>query len=174
MQLTVYRGRVETNQNGQMAVAQLEGHDYGAPLVVFHLQQEAQSSMQIKEGAFVEVWYNGIFTRSMPPQATAQKVVSIAASAQNILINGTLQSVQNRGEFYHIKLMPHMAEQSLQALGLAASTKNTVMLVVPLNALEGIDPEELVEGAQLSAVTKGIATLSLPPQYPVHALLPIT
>lgn len=41
-------------------------------------------------------------------------------------------------------------------------------------ALEGLSAGDLQEGVPVSAVTQGIASLSLPPQVPVIALLPFT
>ena len=49
--------------------------------------------------------------------------------------------------------------------------ENYVILQVPAGALEQLAADELVAGLAVSAVTRGIAALSLPPQMPVVALL---
>lgn len=51
----------------------------------------------------------------------------------------------------------------------------TVTLTVPMTALEeGLTGKDLVEGLKVSAVTMGIAAMSMPPIMPVVALLPYT
>lgn len=169
MQPAVYRGKVEVYREGQMTVAQLEGYDYGAPVVIFHVQKDTRFCGKVQENAYVEVWYNGFFTRSLPPRATAHKVLLIASNAENIVIIGIVRSVQMQNDTYYIQLVPTGAAQTS-----AATPQDMVTLVVSPDAMEGILPEELIPGKSLCAVTRGMAALSLPPQYPVYALMPAT
>lgn len=175
---TVYRGRVESISENSVTVAQLPGHDYGQQRIVFHMDDATQTDEEgiaLAEDVFVEVWYNGVLTRSMPPQATAESLAVITAFSEGAVVNGAVISVAENDDGYVVGVLPFAAgappttEQQQ-----AAVSQDLNMLMVPKDALEGLAPEDLQEGALVSAVTRGIAALSLPPQTPVHALLPYT
>lgn len=164
----VYRGRVAAMlEDGSIEVEQMEGYNYGQPSIVFHLAEgvasdEAGGSLQ--QDAYVEVYYNGRLTRSMPPQGTAQSLTVVAGHSEGIVYNGTIQSVQHTDDGYTIQMLPMEAESS--------ALESQVILLVPADGLEQLTEEDLTEGTVISAVTHGIAALSLPPQLPVHVLLP--
>lgn len=164
----VYRGEVEEKlEDGSIRLVQLAGHNYGQESIVFHINDTTVldvSVAQLETGAYVEVSYNGILTRSMPPQGNADTVRVVAPRSEGIVVNGTIQTVGKTDTGYTIHLLPLDAVDN--------SFQNQVILTVPTEALEGLTEEDLVAGAQVSAVTKGIAALSLPPQMPVDTLLP--
>lgn len=180
MESTIYRGEVTAVEEGSITVNQLPGHNYGQQSIVFHLPQGqgassvAQEGIPLAEGAFVEVQYSGMLTRSMPPQGTANEVTVLAPYAQGIVVNGTVQSVQQSDDGYRLEVLPFEAQQAAESGGSAPGYESMVILNVPQSALEGIAATDLKEGLAVSAVTKGVAALSLPPQMPVHALLPYT
>ncbi len=179
---TVYRGEVVSTGENEFTVAQMPGYDYGQAEILFNTDgktefifgntEENTSAQELKltEGAFVQVEYDGRLTRSLPPQATAIRVRIVAPQSEGIVVSGTVQMVEKSEDGYRLELLPFGA----QASSSPADTGSLVVLNLPLSALENISEAELVEGAEVSAVTMGIATASLPPQMPVLALLPYT
>ncbi len=166
----LYRGEITSiSENGSILVTQVEGHNYGQPSILFHVSESIAAELgdQLAQGAFVEVHYDGKLTRSLPGQATAESIRVIASFSDGIVQNGTILSVTPGKDGYSISLLP-LGEEKREDLS------NTITLTVPMTALEGLTAEELVEGLQVSAVTTGIAALSLPPIMPVVALLPYT
>ena len=169
----VYRGEVTEMGEEAVTVAQLPGYDYGQTSIVFHLDDDTgivQQGVELAQGAFVNVLYDGRLTRSLPPQATALEVEVVAPTAAGVLQNGVIQQVEQTEDGYRIDLLPFGAPEAQNA----EDRSNLVVLTVPETALEQLSEEDLVAGAEVSAVTKGIATASLPPQMPVTALLPYT
>ncbi len=165
----VYRGQVTQAEDGMFTAEQVPGYDYGQPAIVFQTDDKTvmEEGAQLELGMYVEVLYDGRLTKSIPPQATAQSVEVLAAEAEGAVLNGTIQTVEKTQDGYRIELVPLAGEN---AQGVAAEP--LVVLNLPADALENLTEEDLVEGAQVSAVTMGIATASLPPQMPVAALLP--
>ncbi|MDL2323998.1 hypothetical protein LJC61_02440 [Ruminococcaceae bacterium OttesenSCG-928-A16] len=164
-----YRGIVTALTDTKMTVEQVEGYNYGQNSIIFNLNEGTvmlPDSPELAEGAFVEVTYNGILTRSLPPQAAALSIGVLSTFGDGVVVNGTIQEVANTADGYTITLLPTTA--------VAENFENMVILTVPAYALEHIIPEELVKGTKVSAVTRGIATASLPPQMPVLILLPYT
>ena len=166
----VYRGEITELGEGQITVAQMPGYNYGQPSIVFNTSEEAlqpNSGQELSVGMFVEVKYNGVLTRSIPPQGTADSVVIVSPIAEGVIQNGVIQAVEKTDVGYRIEMLPleETAASGLDAL---------LVLNVPTDGLEGLTEADLVEGAKVSAVTMGIATASLPPQMPVKALLPYT
>lgn len=175
----LYRGRVDAVSEDSITVSQVEGYNYGQPTIIFHYAEDAtlpgSDSIVLAEGVFVEVEYSGILTRSLPPQGSATRVSVVAPSAEGAVQNGTIQTVQKTESGYTIGLLTFQAEAAAAERGENPTFQDQVILNVPANALEGgLTEEDLVEGAKICAVTTGIAALSLPPQMPVHALLPYT
>ena len=174
----VYRGRVESVTDTDFTVAQMPGFDYGMERIVFHRDDNTiitTEGMEITEDAFVEVFYNGILTRSLPPQGTAGEVGVIATFSEGIIVNGTITAFETTTDGYTITILPFEGDTpSAIEEAASASFENMVILNVPKDALENITEDELKEGTAVSAVTKGIAAMSLPPQMPVHTLLPFT
>lgn len=167
----VYRGEVSALGEESITVTQMHGYNYGQPSIVFHLNEETETDgAKLALGAYVEVTYNGILTRSMPGQGTALQVRVIATYSQGILVNGRIQSAETGKDGYRLVVLPFENEKAGEEAGFADS----VILNVPSDALEGLEESDLVAGTEVCAVTKGIATMSLPPQMPVYALLPYT
>lgn len=166
----VYRGSVvDTKSDGSIEVAQLDGHGYGQDSIVFQIGEGTYidtSNGTPNQNAYVEVYYNGALTRSLPPQATAQQITVIATQSDGVVQNGTVMGSQQTEDGWRVDLLPFGAEDEWA---------NYVVLTVPADALEGLTEEDLnTPGTQVSAVTRGIATMSLPPQMPVVKLLPYT
>lgn len=166
----IYRGEVTSiSEDGGILVTQLPGHDYGQAKILFHINNSIAKELgdTLAEGAFVEVHYDGRLTRSIPAQGTASSVTVIAGYSDGIIQNGTIVSVTAGKDGYSISLLP-LGEEKKDDLS------NTITLTVHLFALEGLTGEDLVEGLKVSAVTSGIAALSLPPIMQAVALLPYT
>lgn len=166
----VYRGEVTSiSEDGSILVTQLPGHNYGQSSILFHVSDKIAKELgeQLVVGAFVEVHYDGRLTRSLPAQGNATSVTVIATFSDGIVQNGTILSVTMGKDGYSISLLP-LGEEKKDDLS------NTITLTVPMFALEGLTEEDLVEGLKVSAVTSGIAAMSMPPIMPVVALLPYT
>lgn len=166
----VYRGSVvDTKPDGSIEVAQLDGHNYGQASIVFQIGEGTYidaANGTPNQNAYVEVYYNGALTRSQPPQATAQEITVIAPQSGGVVQNGTVMGSEQTEDGWRVELLPFGAEDEWA---------NYVVLSVPADALEGLTGEDLgTPGTQVSAVTRGIATMSLPPQMPVVKLLPYT
>ncbi len=166
----VYRGEITSiSEDGSILVTQLPGHNYGQASILFHVSNKIQKELgdTLAVGAFVEVRYDGRLTRSLPAQGTAKSVSVIASYSDGIIQNGEILSVTPGKDGYSISLLPFGAE-------LTDDLSNTITLTVHMFALEGLTGEELVKGLKVSAVTSGIAAMSMPPIMPVVALLPYT
>jgi hypothetical protein len=166
----IYRGEVTSiSEDGSILVTQVPGHNYGQASILFHVSDTIAKELgdSLVVGAFVEVHYDGRLTRSLPAQGTASSVTVIASYSEGIVQNGTILSVTPGKDGYSISLLP-LGEEKKDDLS------NTITLTVHMFALEGLKGEDLVEGLKVSAVTSGIAALSLPPIMPVVALLPYT
>ncbi|HML68774.1 MAG TPA: hypothetical protein PKA81_10315 [Clostridia bacterium] len=166
----IYRGEVTSiSEDGSILVTQVPGHNYGQASILFHVSDTIAKELgdSLVVGAFVEVHYDGRLTRSLPAQGTASSVTVIASYSDGIVQNGTILSVTPGKDGYSISLLP-LGEEKKDDLS------NTITLTVHMFALEGLKGEDLVEGLKVSAVTSGIAALSLPPIMPVVALLPYT
>ncbi len=169
----VYRGEVTTvAEDGSILVTQQAGHNYGQESILFHMSNEVRVSLgdTLMQGAFVEIKYNGILTRSLPAQGTATSVTVIASSTAGIVQNGTIQSITPGKDGYSVTILPI----DYEATGTDADINQQIILTVPLISLEGLTSEDLVAGVKVSAVTMGIAAMSMPPIMPVVALLPYT
>lgn len=168
----IYRGRVSEIENDILRVEQvLPGFDYRQPAIRFHLGDETvflPEGARPAVGAFVEVVYSGMLTRSIPAQGQAKSVRFISPLADTAIINGTITSVSLGEGTYRLGI------RSLAPTPTPDAAPFEAILIVPATALENIPPEALVEGQTVSAITTGIAALSMPPQLPVHALLPYT
>lgn len=167
---SIYRGEVTAvNEDGSFEVTQLSGHNYGQASIVFRAKESVLNELDapLAEGAYVEVHYNGVLTRSLPPQGTAASITQIASFSDGIIQNGTILSVTMGKDGYSISLLPLGAEKT-------DDLSNTITLTVHMFALEGLTEKDLVEGLKVSAVTSGIATASMPPIMQVVALLPYT
>lgn len=166
----IYRGEVTSiSEDGSILVTQLPGHNYGQASILFHVGNKLQNELgdQLAVGAFVEVRYDGRLTRSLPAQGTAKSVSVIARDSDGILQNGEILDVTPGKDGYSISLLPFGAE-------LTEDRSNTITLTVHMFALEGLKGEDLVAGLKVSAVTSGIAALSMPPIMQAVALLPYT
>lgn len=171
----IYRGRVSEMGEGTILVEQLPGYNYGQPSIMFHVDENTamgEGEPELGVDAFVEVSYSGILTRSLPAQGTALKVTVITSFSEGILVNGTIDEIEEIDGNYRITLLPFAAAQAAAESGVEPGFENMIILTVPTDALENIEAEELVPGAEVCAVTTGIAALSLPPQMPVRVLLP--
>ncbi|MFV0411737.1 MAG: hypothetical protein ACK5L3_00525, partial [Oscillospiraceae bacterium] len=149
--------------------------NYGQESIAFHITAGTvieTGGAEIAAGAYVEVAYSGILTRSLPPQGTAESISLLSSFSEGIVVNGTIQSAQKTGTGYTLQI------SSLPANGDAAQNtagqEITAVLLVPAGALEHLTEADLTAGTQVSAVTTGLAALSLPPQLPVRVLLPYT
>lgn len=169
MQSEIYRGKVTDISDDSITVEQLEGYNYGQKSIVFHLNSDTkmeEDAPSLAKGVYVEVTYNGVLTRSMPPQGNAQSVQVLAPSSESAVVNGTIQEVTKTEQGYSLVVKPEgVTSDELQDM---------VVLQFPPEALEHLTLEELVAGLKICAVTRGIATMSLPPQMPVVALMPYT
>jgi len=166
----VYRGEITSIlEDGSILVSQVAGHNYGQASILFHVSDAIAKELgdTLVVGAYVEVHYDGRLTRSLPAQGTATSVSVIASFSEGIVQNGTILSVLIGKDVYSISILPLGAEQT-------DDLSNTITLTVHMFALEGLTGEDLVEGLKVSAVTRGIATMSLPPIMPVVVLLPYT
>ena len=169
----VYRGKLTEVSDTTITVEQLPGHNYGFETVVFNLTDETKMQPEGGElvvGGFVEVTYNGVMTRSIPPQATAAEIYVLSNSdvmTTGIIVNGTIETVDKIENNLHILVAPVATGE----VASAGAEQGKIVLIVPTDALEGITEAELVEGTIVSAVTNGIAALSEPPQMSVRALL---
>jgi len=164
---SVYRGEVTSIEGGDILVTQLPGHNYGQASILFHVSDKIAKELgdTLVVGAYVEVKYDGKLTRSLPAQGTAGSVSVIAGFSEGIVQNGTILSVTPGKDGYSISLLPIGAEKT-------DDLSNTVTLTVPMFSLEGLSEKDLVEGLKVSAVTMGIAAMSMPPIMPVVVLLP--
>ncbi len=164
---SVYRGEVTSIEGGDILVTQLPGHNYGQASILFHVSDKLAKELgdTLVVGAYVEVKYDGRLTRSLPAQGTAGSVSVIAGFSEGIVQNGTILSVTPGKDGYSISLLPFGAEKT-------DDLSNTVTLTVPMFSLEGLSEKDLVEGLKVSAVTMGIAAMSMPPIMPVVVLLP--
>lgn len=117
---------------------------------------------EFEVGHFVEVVYNGTATMSIPPQAAAKEMKIVSTIGDSVVSNATIIECQkdDKGDYRIDVTLLNNGEH--------------VVFLVPQDGLENITEEELIEGAKVSAVTRGISTMSIPPQYPVHVLLPYT
>jgi hypothetical protein len=163
----VYRGEITSIEGGDILVTQLPGHNYGQASILFHVSDKIAKELgdTLVVGAYVEVKYDGRLTRSLPAQGTAGSVSVIAGFSEGIVQNGTILSVTPGKDGYSISLLPFGAEKT-------DDLSNTVTLTVPMFSLEGLSEKDLVEGLKVSAVTMGIAAMSMPPIMPVVVLLP--
>lgn len=165
-----YRGKV-TNviEGGSFEVEQVDGYNYGQTSIIFHMAEDAvvdNAAGEVAKDAFVEVKHNGMRTRSLPPQGTAQEIKVISPRWEGVVQNGVVKEVKETDEGYTVSILPFEAQDD--------DFQSQIILNVPREALQNITPEELQEGKKVSAVTKGIAATSLPPQMPVVLLLPYT
>lgn len=168
-QPSVYRGSVvDTKEDGSIEVAQQPGFNYGYESIVFHIDEttyiDLENGATPNKDAFVEIHYSGALTRSIPPQGTALDITVIAPFTEGVIQNGVIREVRKTDDGFSIDLLPFSAESD--------APESLVVLNVPADALENLSAEALVSGAEVSAVTRGIATMSLPPQMPVLALAP--
>ena len=166
----VYRGTITSiSEDGSILVSQVAGHNYGQASILFHVDEKISKELgdSLAQDAFVEVHYDGRLTRSIPAQGNATSVSVIAPYSEGIVQNGTILSVTLGKDGYSISLLPLGAQKT-------DDLSTTVTLTVPMNALDGLAEKDLVEGLKVSAVTRGIATMSMPPIMPVIALLPYT
>lgn len=164
----IYRGEITSiESDGSILVSQPSGQNYGQASILFHVGDKIAKELNdtLVVGAFVEVHYDGRLTRSIPAQATAASLNVIASYSDGIVQNGTIVSVTMGKDGYSISLLPFGAE-------LTDDLSTTVTLTVPMFSLEGLSEKDLVEGLKVSAVTMGIAAMSMPPIMPVIALLP--
>lgn len=167
MKNQIYRGKVTQLSDTQVTLEQLDGYNYGQQEIIFNISDEteiADGMPALAVDAYVEAVYNGILTRSLPAQGNALSLKIISAFSDNIIVNGTIQETSETNDGYTLTVQPLGSE----------STEFTSMVVlhVSTEGLENITFDELVEGTKISAVTSGIATMSLPPQMPVVVLLP--
>ena len=166
----VYRGEITSiSEDGSILVSQVAGHNFGQASILFHVSDKIAKELgdTLIVGAFVEVYYDGRLTRSLPAQGTATGVTVMASFSEGIVQNGTILSVTSGKDGYSISILPLGATKT-------DDLSNTITLTVPMTALEGLTEKELVEGLKVSAVTRGISTMSLPPMMPVAVLLPYT
>jgi hypothetical protein len=167
---SVYRGEITSiSEDGSILVSQLPGHNYGQASILFHVSNKLAKELgdKLVVGAYVEVKYDGRLTRSLPAQGTAGSINVIASFSEGIVQNGTILSMTPGKDGYSISLLPFGVEKT-------DDLSNTITLTVPMFALEGLRETDLVEGLKVSAVTMGIAAMSLPPIMPVVVLLPYT
>ncbi len=166
----VYRGEITSiSEDGSILVSQVAGHNYGQASILFHVSDKIAKELgdTLIVGAFVEVYYDGRLTRSLPAQGTATGVTVMASFSEGIVQNGTILSVTPGKDGYSISILPLGVEKT-------DDLSNTITLTVHMFALEGLTGEELVEGLKVSAVTTGLALESSPPIMQVVALLPYT
>lgn len=171
----VYRGKVDTLSDESITVSQIEGYNYGQATIIFHLSEDTQietDGLTMDVGAYVEITYNGILARSLPAQGTALTVTMISPISEGILQNGTIHSVTETDDGYTLSIMPFGVTDEDGNPVEEYDFSRSVTLHVAADALENLAPEDLVEGAQVSALTTGIAALSLPPQMSALKLMP--
>lgn len=167
---SIYRGEVTSiSENGDILVTQVAGHNYGQGSILFHVSDSIKNELgdTLVQGAFVEVHYSGMLTRSLPAQGTASSITVIASYSEGIVQNGTILSVTPGKDGYSISLLPLGQEKK-------DDLSNTITLTVHMFALEGLTGKDLVEGLKVCAVTNGIAAMSSPPIMQAVALLPYT
>lgn len=164
----VYRGVVSALADDSLLVTQVEGHNYGQPAIRYNYSAEVldEAGGALADGAYVEVRYDGKLTRSLPPQGTAAALRVITPQSEGVVQNGRVVSAEETDEGYAIGILPLDAPDG--------ATEAEVILNVPKDGLEGLKAEDLQPGLEVSAVTTGVAALSLPPQMPVVVLLPYT
>lgn len=160
MKKSVYRGRIDSLNGNIITVSMLDGYNYGQKQIAFHTNDaQTENKDMLKPGAFAEIIYDGRLSPSLPPQGNAEKIYVIAPFSHGVIVNGKIKTAENRGESFFITMCPFNSE-------------NEILLIVPADALEEIDENYLVANAEISAVTRGISTMSIPAQMPVHVLLP--
>lgn len=171
MEDLVYRGEVIAASDESFEVAQLPGFNYGFESIVYNRTEDTvvgPEGSEIAVGAFVEVTSNGPMTASLPPQTNAMDVTVIATFSDGIIVNGSIEEVTTTDDGYSISITTMASTDAAST----AIEPQLIILNVPADALEGLTEEDLVPGAQVSAITTGITATSLPPQMPVHRLLP--
>lgn len=158
----VYRGEVAELNQDYIVVNQLPGFNYGQPSIRFALSSASKvPETPLVLGSYVQVGFNGMLTRSIPPQAHAEYVRQLAPFSMGILLCG---------EVLEVTQTPHGTSILMQPF--QESEENRVVLHVPETAWEGIALQDVRQGTQLCAITHGLAAMSLPPQYPVQLVLP--
>ncbi len=193
--LLTYYGRVDEvdTENNTITVSQAEGQTSGNETIVFQLAEDTEiesGGFELAVDAFVAVHYDGILTRSIPPMGTVSSLDIIASFSEGVVQNGTISEVMSDENGYMIHIIPFTSayeedaavavasidtSASIDAVASAtADTSNVLILNVPMDALVDLSEEDLVPGAEISAVTQGISTMSMPPQMPVIALMPYT
>lgn len=168
-ELMVYRGTVdEIQEDGSILVRQLDGYSYGHDSILFHVGEDTiltETDAPLAEDAYVEVTYGGALTASLPAQGNAATITVLAPQSEGIVQNGVVKTVeQDENGDYRIAILPFDAAED--------TFESQVILLVPKDAFEGIEAGDVVEGFEVSAVTRGIAAMSLPPQMPVIVLMP--
>ena len=76
----VYRGEITSiSEDGSILVSQVAGHNYGQASILFHVSDKIAKELgdTLIVGAFVEVYYDGRLTRSLPAQGTATGVTAL-------------------------------------------------------------------------------------------------
>ncbi len=154
----VYRGEITALSDEGITVSQLPGYNYGQESIVFLLEEQSE---ELALGMYVQVQYDGVLTRSIPPQATALSAEVLAPMADGVLWGGSILTSEETEDGYRLELQAEIPRQEL------------VILNVPFLALEGLDASDLVEGTKVLAITNGAMTASLPPQVSAIVLLPL-
>ncbi len=192
--LLTYYGRIDEvdTENNTITVSQVEGQTSGNETIVFQLAENtdiASGDFELAADAFVAVHYDGILTRSIPPMGNVSSLDIIAPFSEGVVQNGTISEVMSDENGYMIHIIPFTSAYADDAVAVApiddaastdavasatTDTSNILILNVPMDALGELSEEDLVPGAEISAVTQGISTMSLPPQMPVIALMPYT
>lgn len=170
----VYRGVVTNISDTEMTVRQVWGFHYGEEEMVFNLTDKTvkeTDGREIAADSFVEVQHESAVTMSLPPKSNASKIILISTLSEGIVQNGEIVSFrEDEQKNFYITILPLIKAENEDAE--PAKGENELILIVPSTAFEGIEAKDLKVGVRVSAVTRGIATMSIPPQYPVHVLLP--
>ncbi|RVU54413.1 hypothetical protein [Anaerosphaera multitolerans] len=164
----IYRGIITEKDENFITVEQVNGFNYGIPKITFLINKETAFSVNAVElelGHFIEVQYKNNPYVSKPNEITASEIILISTFGEDILKNGNIiSSTPIDADNFRVEIETIVDGQS---------SSTTIILLVPVESMEILSPEDLTEGLLISAITKGVATASIPPQYPVLYLLPI-
>lgn len=155
----IYYGTVSEVTPDGFEVTGYEHRDFGNEKIRFLVNDdtkyegEADNFGDIAAGDFVQVYHDGKMTRSIPPQCFAAKVVK---SAEDMFVMNceVVEAPVKNGDNYQVLVASLDDARNQSVLTYSADTDVAVV-------------GDLLVGTKITVLTKGIATMSLPPQVPV-------
>lgn len=164
-QENLYRGVLKSIENGQFLLEQAAGRDYGFSAIAVNIPDTVADTTAFAIGDYIQINHNGRTTRSIPPQATAVQAVKLSQPADALVINGVVTSETNESGSHMLTINKLMDDES---------TGEEIILIFDDQAALIPADLDLSPGAKISAFSRGIMTMSLPPQCPVTEIAAFT